>query len=696
MDHSALLLLAIGTMMLIAIGVQIISKQFKLPYTVLLVIAGILIVPLTKIPAFDYLTLFKLTPHLLFYIFLPILLFEAAYNMRLTKVLADVKIISLLAVFGLIVSTVSVAFISSYLLKLFGIDIPFMVLLLFGALISATDPVAVLALFKEYGVPGRLSLIFEGESLFNDATSVALFFVILDVIRVGAFGTHEFIHGFIMFFTMMVGGAIAGIIFGLGFSKMLQFVDGDAKSQITITMLVAHVTFILTEFFHIIPFGNIHIHLSPIVATVIAAMIVGNYGRYKIRKNVEEYMDKFWDYFAFISNSLVFLLLGLLFVNIEVSLKEIIIPVGVIIVAVAISRVIAVYSAIIPFNMKFRKTKQEIPRSWSYLLSWGSLRGSLAIIMVLMIPDDLTVVNWPLEMSVKNFILIVTIGCIYFTLFFKATTIPKAISRLKLDKFTDLDEVRYLEGKAYYYAMTIMEVNKSINTKTLGAKVWNEIGLDAKEKYDSNMKKIDEIIERSSSISEDTLLHRYAVGIERRALEELYISGEISEYGYKKLINKLYVQEDRIEEGHKKAISFSSLEYVDVTDSIITFIRKAFFFKEYQVTNYDKLMYYRALAHIAQAVLKELEEFVEAVYEDGFAKKEVTELQRTYKKYRKQSIDKMSKLLDENEYLMDKYNNLLMKKIKYLQKGAIDKMYHNELLSQRTYFKILNELKKDS
>lgn len=694
MDHTSLILLAIGTLMFIAIIVQIISNRFKLPYTVLLVLVGLLIVPLTEIPAFDYLNLFHLTPHLLFYIFLPILLFEASYNMRITKVLEDVKIISILAIFGLIVSAVVVAFISSYLFGLFEIDIPFIVLLLFGALISATDPVAVLALFKEFGVPARLSLIFEGESLFNDATSVAVFLVILDVIRIGTFGTHEFIHGLFMFFTMMVGGAISGIFFGLLFSKILQFVNGDAKSQITITMLVAHITFIATEFFHLIPFGELHIHLSPIVATVIAAMVVGNYGRYKVQKNVEQYMDRFWDYFAFISNSLVFLLLGLLVSNIDVNLKEMIIPIGIAIVSVAIARFVAVFSVIIPFNMKFGKTKQRIPASWSYLLSWGSLRGSLAVIMVLLIPDDLTVANWPfLEMSIKDFILIITISCIYFTLFVKATTIPKVIAKFRLDKFTDLDEARYLEGEAYYQAITMMEVDRAINNKTLGYKKWNELKQIAKDKYDDSIKKLYKITKGDSSVSANTLLCRYAIGVERRSLEKLYESGEMSEYGYKKAKNKLYAQEDSIEENNSASTSFDDLHPVDAVEVIISFLRKVFFLKDVEVTNYDKLMYYRALAHMAQTVLEELNDFDEAVHDES-SSEEIVKLKDTYERYKEQNIEKMNKLLNENEYLKVKYDDLLVKKIKHFQKNAIDKMRHNEMLNQRTYFKILSKIGK--
>ncbi len=138
------------------------AKKLKLPHTVLLVLIGMGLGLLSHVPAFSFIGEFNLTPELLFYLLLPTLIFESAYNINARRMVEDAPIILILAIVGLLVSTGVIAVVLFYLLAFLGVQIPFMVALLFGALISATDPVAVLSLFKEYGAPRRLSLIFEG------------------------------------------------------------------------------------------------------------------------------------------------------------------------------------------------------------------------------------------------------------------------------------------------------------------------------------------------------------------------------------------------------------------------------------------------------------------------------------------------------------------------------------------------------
>ena len=177
--------LSLFSLMLIALAVYILAKKLRMPYTVLLVVSGSLLVPISKIDVFSFITSFQLTPELLFFVFLPILIFESAYNMSVRSITENIYSIGLLAVVGLIVSTLFVGVAGYYVFKLAGFEVPMLALLLFGAIISSTDPVAVLALFKEYGAPRRLTLIFEGESLFNDATGFAAFLVILDLLQHG-------------------------------------------------------------------------------------------------------------------------------------------------------------------------------------------------------------------------------------------------------------------------------------------------------------------------------------------------------------------------------------------------------------------------------------------------------------------------------------------------------------------------------
>lgn len=286
--------LSLFSLLLVSLVVFLLSKKLRIPYTVLLVIAGSLLVPISHIPFFSFITSFELTPELLFFVFLPILIFESAYNMNFRSITENIVSIGMLAIFGLLVSTLFVGVAGYYVFKLAGFEVPMLVLLLFGAIISSTDPVAVLALFKEYGAPRRLTLIFEGESLFNDATGFAAFLVILDLLLRGYNGPDSFMTALVSFFIMLIGGIIFGLLMGFLFAKLIESVRGNEHLEITLTLLVAHFTFVLSEVIseHLVVQGQ-QIRLSSIIATLIASMVIGNFGRYKMSPAVEEYMEKF-------------------------------------------------------------------------------------------------------------------------------------------------------------------------------------------------------------------------------------------------------------------------------------------------------------------------------------------------------------------------------------------------------------------
>ncbi len=171
------------TLLVISCFTYIFSKKINFPYTVLLVLVGLLLVQIAEIPLFSFIDDFELTPDILFLVFLPVLLFESAYNINYRHLIQNWKTIGSLAIFGFLISAFLIAGGLFFIFPLLGLQIPFLVCLLFGALISATDPVAVLSIFKSLGAPRRLTIIFEGESLFNDGTAVALFMVVLGIIK---------------------------------------------------------------------------------------------------------------------------------------------------------------------------------------------------------------------------------------------------------------------------------------------------------------------------------------------------------------------------------------------------------------------------------------------------------------------------------------------------------------------------------
>ena len=257
-----------------------------------------------------------------------------------------------------------------------------------------------------------------------------------------------------MFSTMVIGGIGFGLLMGFVFAKLIEKVRDNEHIEITLTMLMAHLTFLLTEIIsrHLI-IGGQEIRFSSIIATVMASMVIGNYGRYKISPRVEEYMERFWGYFAFVANSLVFILMGLLFAGLPIHFDQFFVPIGATMLVVAIGRAFSVYPIVALVN--YLKKEAPISRSWQHLLSWGSLRGALAVTMVLLIPEDLSIPGWEYSFSVQEFIAALTIGCVYFTLLVKATTIGKLIQYFKVDQLTPLESIEYHESRAYIYAETL-------------------------------------------------------------------------------------------------------------------------------------------------------------------------------------------------------------------------------------------------
>ena len=173
-------------LLMMAAWVSYWSKKIKIPATASLVAVGMLMAFWAKHHFLPFIDDFELTPDLLFYAFLPILLFESAYQIRYSELMRNIRSISALSIVSLVLSAFFIAVVLRFVFWWIGIEIPFIVSLLFGALISSTDTAAALSIFKEIGVPRRLNLIFEWESLFNDGTAIALFLVVLSVLEVNS------------------------------------------------------------------------------------------------------------------------------------------------------------------------------------------------------------------------------------------------------------------------------------------------------------------------------------------------------------------------------------------------------------------------------------------------------------------------------------------------------------------------------
>lgn len=667
------------------------AKKLKLPHTVLLVLIGMGIGLMSHIEVFSFFSEFTLTPELLFYLLLPTLIFESAYNINARRMVEDAPIILILSIIGLLVSTGVIAGALFYALAFVGVQIPFMVALLFGALISATDPVAVLALFKEYGAPRRLSLIFEGESLFNDATAVALFLVLLEVARFGYHGFDTILHGTVTFTSMLVGGVLFGILIGGVFAKVVGWSRENEVASITLTIVLAHVTFIMAELLsHHLHIGGYHFALSPIIATTVAALLMGNYGRSKTHPRAEEFVEKLWGQLAFWANSLIFVLIGVLFVSMPALTREMIGVIVLSILIVAIARAISIYPVVETFNF-FAKKENKVPHSWQHLLSWGSLRGALAVTMVLLIPDDLTFTGWSLALSPKEFLLSITIGCIAATLFIKATTIQSFMRKLKLDELTDIEKVEASEARALIHH----EVQERIKTYQergyINPEVAARLYSQHEREYLDACKNLENVEVKDLALR---VLRMYAIGIEKMHLKQLYHYNEVNERVFKRLTGKLQLQLECIEQGNLAPNMSMHSDGKDVFEHMANKVR-ALIDPDSAEQKIDNLyLYYRAQTIISRKVLKELQSIDSDSAKHIFTGDALAHVLELYTTFKSQSEKKMQEIAAAHP---ERYQALSEKLAAYgivkVEEHALTELYERQLITQKLFITLGEELK---
>ncbi len=689
-------ILSVLTLLAIASAVYFIAKKIHTPYTVLLVATGFLLVPLSRIPFFSFIREFSLTPTMLFYVFLPILIFESAYNMNTRRLMENIRSISLLSIISLLISAFFIAFAIHFIFGFFGFTVPFLLALLFGALISATDPVAVLALFKDFGAPRRLSLILEGESLFNDGTAVALFLVLLEIAVDGFHGFTSITEGIFLFTTMVFGGIVFGGLMGIIFSKAIEWTRSNESVSITLMFVVAHLTYVLTELIseHFVIYGH-EIKFSAIIATLVASMVIGNYGRTKISPHAEEFIEKFWGQAAFMANSIVFLLIGLIFTTLSIHPGQYIWPIIGAILIVALGRALSIYPVIGLLN--WSKKEKHIPLSWQHLLSWGSLRGALAVMVVLLIPDTLTFAGWEQPFSPKEFIMALTIGCIYATLFIKGTTIAGLMKKLKVDALTDIEKETREESLFLIHQSAILKLEEMRENDFIDESLYKTLG----EQHEQAFKKA---VTAKTTLEEHPghelitrqILEIQAIATEKQYLKTLFTYGEITEPVYKKILNKLTIQLESAEAGNTRIDRAVEFDKKNIVELFMEQVNRLFPKPAPEELIGETYMYYRAQSIIARKALVTLHELIEK-HHDIFNKEIADEVLVIYNAFREASERKMAALGDKHKKIVEKINENLAKcGLFKAREIRLNELREREMITPKLYLELKEEIEKEA
>jgi CPA1 family monovalent cation:H+ antiporter len=377
-------------LLLIVSLVAIAVRRLRVPYTVALVIVGLVLTTQQPLKL-------DLTPELILALLVPPLVFEAAFHINLRDLRRDLPGILLLAVPGVLITTLIVGSVVSVVTPL---ALP--VAMVFGALISATDPVAVVALFRALGAPKRLALLVEGESLFNDGTAIVLFNLVLVTALTGAF--HP-VQGVVDFLRVSVGGLAVGLVFGWLVAQLIARID-DYLIETTLTTVLAFGSYLIAE----------RLHVSGVLAVVAAGLINGNMGPQGMSPTTRIVLFNFWEYVAFLANSFVFLLIGL-----QVSIPTLVANWQAVlwaIAAVLVARVVVAYG----LGWIHNRVTEPIPWRWLHVLNWTGLRGAIALALALSLPAALG--------PQRDLVRVMTFGVVLFTLLVQSTTMKPLLRRL--------------------------------------------------------------------------------------------------------------------------------------------------------------------------------------------------------------------------------------------------------------------------
>ncbi len=399
------LILMLALMLLLALLLKPFAERFNIPFAGILIVTGFVGSEIIVANGGDTGIRYDSFHDLIMYVFLPLLIFEAAYKIDASQLLKQIGVILFFAVPIMLLSTFVAAAVIYY-----GIGypdaFPWIAALLTGALLASTDPVAVLALMRKAGVSDRVCMLLDGEALFNDATAIVTFSIFLYIAQhpLENIAVMDAVNRFLVVF---FGGVVMGLIIGLGFLFLSRLLK-DFIQQAIVTLIAAYFSYIVAEHW---------LHVSGVMAALVCALVLGRVIHHDFHDHEKsDFVDDFWSFNVYVAEALMFLLMG---VTITVGMfmdNWLAILIG--IVAVLIARAIGVFGgarliAQIPSIEPISPFEQK-------LMFTGGLRGAVTLALALALPTELA--YWWLVQSIA-------FGVVIYTIFVQAPLMSLLLKR---------------------------------------------------------------------------------------------------------------------------------------------------------------------------------------------------------------------------------------------------------------------------
>jgi CPA1 family monovalent cation:H+ antiporter len=507
------------------------AGRLRLPSSVLLAIVGCLLGSLFRLrgwapPVLDDLfhtiERFDISSGTFLMVFLPVLLFETSLAMNVRRLMDDIGPILMMAIVAVVVCTIVVGVVLN-LASPFGI----IVCLLLGAIVATTDPVAVVGIFRDVGAPRRLSTLVEGESLLNDAASIALYTVLVAALASGAGADHlsatrvlgDFLYAFL-------GGGLAGYVMGRVACWLFALLRGYPTAEITLTLTLAYLSFFIPEHY---------LGVSGVVATVIAGLVVGSTGRTRMAPTTFEHLSSAWEQFGFWANSLIFLFASMLIPRMmaDAGWQEILLVLLVFVVTLA-ARAVVVFGLLPLLGLTPLGTR--VSNSYKAVMLWGGLRGAVSLALALAVTEQEDIPE-----PARKFVAVVTTGFVLMTLFINGTTLRKLIRMLGLNQLSPMD--RTLRNQAL--AIALEDLQKRTDEIARTDHVGSEAAARIHAVFDASLAKVHDVQTAQMSFEQRVLV---GLAIVARREEETFFDTLKAQIVDWRMAESLLARAERLED----------------------------------------------------------------------------------------------------------------------------------------------------
>ncbi|MFC7154529.1 Na+/H+ antiporter [Halomarina halobia] len=520
---------------IIAAGVGIfVAKVGRFPYTVALLLAGFAVSVVgatTRAVDIDI----ALSHDLILLVLLPPLLFEGAATTDLERLRRNLVPVLALAVVGLVASVVVLGVAGA---ELFGF--PLLVALLFAAMILPTDPVSVLALFKELGAPDRLAVLVEGESLINDGVGVVLFSALLSLVVRGADPTRLFtVEGVARVAFDLVAVSLGGLLVGLltGYAVYSVMVNLDERmTETVLTLILAYGSFLLAEHY---------LHVSGVIATVVAGLFIGNRGaEYAMSPQTKISVFSSLETVAFLVNTFVFLMIGVV-TPVEQLLSHVEL-IALAVPAVLLARALAVYPIATALN---RFVEQTIPRSYQHVMLWGGLHASIPIALVLGLPRSLADgTPFPYREELRAMVF----GVAAFSLVVQGMTMSSLLQRLGIVTRSEVEELyELLVGRRRAVEEALSAAERLEGRGNLPREVYRDFTDEYERELDDLRTAIATLLADNPELRRERLLvgERQLLQREKSAVMDAVRSGVVTDDVGRQLLDEVDLKLDQLRSG---------------------------------------------------------------------------------------------------------------------------------------------------